>query len=94
VSGTTADALRGRVRDRYGEAARAVLDPGKGRAGCRDGSAGSCCGTEPTAVDAAACFGGPLGRAAAGFADASVTFTAEAAPGMHPAIIRAVKPGR
>ena len=29
----------------------------------------------------------------AGFADASVTFTTEAAPGMHAAIIRAVKPG-
>ncbi len=34
------------------------------------------------------------GLAAAGFADASVTFTAEAAPGMHAAIIRAVKPAR
>jgi len=32
------------------------------------------------------------GLAAAGFAAASVTFTAEAAPGMHAAIIRAVKP--
>jgi arsenite methyltransferase len=32
------------------------------------------------------------GLAAAGFADASVTFTNEAAPGMHSAIIRAVKP--
>jgi hypothetical protein len=34
------------------------------------------------------------GLAAAGFADGSVTFTAEAAPGMHAAIIRAVKPAR
>jgi SAM-dependent methyltransferase len=34
------------------------------------------------------------GLAAAGFAAASVTFTHEAAPGMHSAIIRAVKPGR
>ena len=33
------------------------------------------------------------GLAAAGFTDASVTFTAEAAPDMHAAIIRAVKPG-
>ncbi len=33
------------------------------------------------------------GLAAAGFADASVTFTNEAAPGLHSAIIRAVKPG-
>ena len=45
------------------------------------------------------CIAGALSRteyldglAAAGFADASVTFTAEAAPGMHAAIIRAVKP--
>ena len=35
-----------------------------------------------------------LGLAAAGFAEASVTFTTEAAPGLHSAIIRAVKPGR
>ena len=32
------------------------------------------------------------GLAAAGLADASVTFTTEAAPGLHSAIIRAVKP--
>jgi arsenite methyltransferase len=32
------------------------------------------------------------GLAAAGFTDASVTFTHEAAPGMHSAIIRAVRP--
>ena len=32
------------------------------------------------------------GLGAAGFADASVTFTTEAAPGLHSAIIRAVKP--
>ena len=32
------------------------------------------------------------GLAAAGFTDASVTFTHEAAPGMHSAIIRAIKP--
>ncbi len=47
----------------------------------------------------AGCIAGALSRAeylagltAAGFADASVTLTAEAAPGMHAAIIRAVKP--
>jgi arsenite methyltransferase len=34
------------------------------------------------------------GLAAAGFAEPSVTFTREAVPGMHSAIIRAVKPGR
>jgi arsenite methyltransferase len=46
------------------------------------------------------CIAGALSRgeyldglAAAGFTDASVTFTNEAAPGMHSAIIRAVKPG-
>jgi arsenite methyltransferase len=45
------------------------------------------------------CIAGALTRAeyldgltAAGFAGASVTFTAEAAPGLHSAIVRAVKP--
>jgi arsenite methyltransferase len=45
------------------------------------------------------CIAGALSRseyldglAAAGFADASVTFTHQAAPGLHSAIIRAVKP--
>ena len=45
------------------------------------------------------CIAGALSRTeyldgltAAGFTDASVTFTAEAASGMHSAIIRAVKP--
>ncbi len=45
------------------------------------------------------CIAGALSRAeylggltAVGFADVSVTFTAEAAPGIHPAVIRAVKP--
>jgi arsenite methyltransferase len=45
------------------------------------------------------CIAGALSRreyleglAAAGFAEASVTFTTEAAPGLHSAIIRAVKP--
>ncbi len=45
------------------------------------------------------CIAGALSRAeyldglaAAGFTDGSVTFTSEAAPGMHSAIIRAVKP--
>jgi arsenite methyltransferase len=47
------------------------------------------------------CIAGALSRAeylaglaAAGFAGASVTFTADAAPGLHAAIIRAVKPAR
>ena len=46
------------------------------------------------------CIAGALSRteyleglAAAGFVDADVTFTHEAAPGMHGAIVRAVKPG-
>jgi arsenite methyltransferase len=45
------------------------------------------------------CIAGALSRreyldelAAAGFADASVTFTTGAAPGLHSAITRAVKP--
>jgi hypothetical protein len=45
------------------------------------------------------CIAGALSRAeyldglaAVGFTDASVTFTNEAAPGMHSAIIRAAKP--
>jgi ubiquinone/menaquinone biosynthesis C-methylase UbiE len=58
-----------------------------------------------TAADRAAagsyvgCIAGALSRSeyldgltAAGFTDASVTFTNEAAPGMHSAIIRAIKP--
>jgi arsenite methyltransferase len=47
----------------------------------------------------AGCIAGALSRreyldglAGAGFADASVTFTTDAAPGLHSAIIRAVKP--
>jgi len=60
-----------------------------------------------TAADRAAagsyvgCIAGALSRAeyldglaAAGFTDASLTFTNQAAPGMHSAIIRAVKPER
>jgi arsenite methyltransferase len=49
----------------------------------------------------AGCIAGALSRAeyldglaAAGFAGSSVTFTSQAAPGLHSAIIRAVKPGR
>jgi arsenite methyltransferase len=51
------------------------------------------------AGDYAGCIAGALsyteyldGLAAAGFTDASVTFTNEAVPGLHSAIIRAVKP--
>ncbi len=78
-----------------------VLVPG-GRVGISDVVADD----HMTAADRAAagsyvgCIAGALtrpeyldGLAAAGFTDASVTFTNEAAPGMHSAIIRAIKPG-
>ncbi|MGD0602312.1 MAG: arsenite methyltransferase [Streptosporangiaceae bacterium] len=72
-----AGALREEVRSRYGQAARAVLEPGTGQAGCCnpsagsccDTSAGSCCGTAAgsccgtaAAGDAGELFGGPLYR--------------------------------
>jgi arsenite methyltransferase len=68
VSEKTADAVREEVRSRYGEAARAVLEPGTGQGGCCGSSAGSCCGTGTgtgtgtgsAALDTADCFGGPL----------------------------------
>jgi len=76
-----------------------VLVPG-GRIGISDIVAGD----HMSPADRAAagsyvgCIAGALSRAeyldgltAAGFADASVTFTTEAAPGLHAAIIRAVK---
>ena len=54
-----------------------------------------------TAGSYVGCIAGALSRTeyvagltAAGFTDASVTFTTEAAPGLHSAIIRAVKPVR
>jgi arsenite methyltransferase len=77
-----------------------VLVPG-GRIGISDVVAGD----HLTAADRAAagsyvgCIAGALSRAeyleglaTAGFTDTSVTFSTEAAPGMHSAIIRAVKP--
>ena len=77
-----------------------VLVPG-GRIGISDVVAGD----HLTVADRAAagsyvgCIAGALSRTeyldglgAAGFCDASVAFTNEAAPGMHSAIIRAVKP--
>jgi arsenite methyltransferase len=79
-----------------------VLVPG-GRIGISDVVAAD----HMTAADRAAagsyvgCIAGALSRAeylaglaAAGFARPEVTFTAEAAPGLHSAIIRAVKPAR
>jgi hypothetical protein len=44
------DALREQVRSRYAQAARAVLKPGTGQAGCCDPSAGSCWGPDPAAL--------------------------------------------
>ena len=69
---TTAD-LREAVRARYGEAARAVMEPKPGvtaqsveLAGtascCGSSSADSCCGTGSAALDSADCFGGQLYR--------------------------------
>jgi arsenite methyltransferase len=54
--------LREKVRARYAEAARAVLEPQDGvTASCCGASAtGSCCGTGSAALDSADCFGGPL----------------------------------
>jgi len=42
--------LREQVRSRYAGAARAVLEPGTGQAGCCAPSAGSCCGPDPAAA--------------------------------------------
>jgi hypothetical protein len=74
------DELREQVRSRYARAAQAVLAP-------QDGSY-------------VGCIAGALSRAeyldglrAAGFAAPSVSFTADAAPGLRAAVIRAVKPG-
>jgi SAM-dependent methyltransferase len=44
------DALREQVRSRYAQAARAVLEPGTGQAGCCEPSAGSCCSPDPAAL--------------------------------------------
>ena len=56
------DALRERVRSRYAEAARAVLEPGTGQAGCCEPSAGSCCGPDPSAGEAVGGFSTDLYR--------------------------------
>jgi arsenite methyltransferase len=58
VDEQTADELRDRVRDRYAQAARAVLEPVTEQAGCCD-SAG-CCGTGAAAAEVDNCFGAPL----------------------------------
>jgi arsenite methyltransferase len=77
-----------------------VLTPG-GRIGISDVVAEDHMtpGERASAGSYVGCIAGALSRseylsglAAAGFADSEVTFTSEAAPGMHSAIIRAVKP--
>jgi len=79
-----------------------VLVPG-GRLGITDVVAEDHLTTEDrtAAGSHVGCIAGALSRAeyldglaAAGFAEESVTFTNEAAPGMHSAIVRAVKPSR
>ncbi len=79
-----------------------VLVPG-GRIGISDVVAEDHLSAEERAAAGSytGCIAGALSRreyldglTAAGFTEASVTFTHEAAPGMHSAIIRAVKPGR
>src|SRR5262245_20770334 len=53
--------LREAVLSRYAEAARAVLEPGSGAAGCCGGPAtDSCCGMGSAALDSAGVFGGAL----------------------------------
>ncbi len=52
MSDQDSGALREQVRSRYAQAARAVLEPGAGQAGCCEPSAGSCCGPEPAALAA------------------------------------------
>jgi len=77
-----------------------VLVPG-GRIGIADVVAEDhmTCADREAAGSSVGCIAGALSRreyldglAAAGFGGASVTFTTEAAPGLHSAIIRAVKP--
>jgi len=53
--------LRGEVRARYAEAARAVMNPRPGiSASCCGSAAESCCETGSAALDTADAFGGPL----------------------------------
>ena len=62
ISDRTQSGLREEVRERYAQAARAVLEPGANvSAGCCGSSVDeSCCGTGSAALDSADCFGGPL----------------------------------
>ena len=62
MSDETSVDLREQVRERYAEAARAVLEPRPGvTAQCVEMSGtGSCCSTGSAALDSAGCFGGEL----------------------------------
>jgi SAM-dependent methyltransferase len=61
MSDETNGGLREKVRARYAEAARAVLQPGAAAsAGCCGPAVESGCGTGSEALDSAECFGGPL----------------------------------
>jgi arsenite methyltransferase len=55
-------AVREEVRERYAEAARAVLDLTQGQQGgcCGSSAAGSCCANGSAALDSADCFGATL----------------------------------
>ncbi len=53
-----AEELRERVRDRYAQAARTVLEPVAAQGGCCDSA--RCRGTEATVAEQENCFGGPL----------------------------------
>jgi SAM-dependent methyltransferase len=50
MSDQVTDPLREQVRSRYAQAARAILEPGTGQAGCCEPSAGSCCGPDPATL--------------------------------------------
>jgi hypothetical protein len=90
VTDDTSTGPREPFRARYAEAARVVLEPRPGvTAQCVEiSAAGACCNTGSAALESAGCLDG---LAAAGFADASLTFTNQAARGIHSAIIRAVR---
>jgi hypothetical protein len=93
MSGNAGADQREEVRSRYAAAVRAVMEPKSSArgapAGCYDGTQAGSYGCIAGALSRAEYL---AGLAAAGFAAASVTFTTEAASGIHSAIIRAIKP--
>ena len=52
MSDQATNPLREQVRSRYAQAARAILVPGTGQAGCGGPSAGTCCGPDPAPLAA------------------------------------------